>query len=616
MPQLNSVPPFAKAKPHHNVKADFLKFTADVENKNLASLAYEYSQDLSNIAAQLEDPKQKVAALLAAARQKLVLHESEVAEKILKQAIDLDPENGELILQLAELYANDSSRWDESLQQYMRCVQLVPKSAYVYVGIASLLLRMRNTSLALEYFEVALTFDPNHTIALARALHLRGKQVKWDKQNELGKNLKQLAKSKVATDPFAHLALVDDGQYQRARSTHLVTSNTSNKVNLLSPYTDRAPGQKIRIGYFSNDFYDHATMHLMGGVLENHDHEEFEIYIYDYGSKKHDHEHERAKGCADVFRDIRGRSSADIKTLAREDKLDIAIDLKGFTQGTRYDIFAQRLAPLQIAYLGYPGTTGLKAMDYIIADEVVIPVSKRRHYSEKVLYMPHSYQPNDERRWIANIDSTRESLGLPETGFVFSSFNNPYKVTPKEFSIWMELLKEVEDSVLWIYTAGSDVIGNFRKEAQARGVDAERIIPAGKMLPEQHLARLRFADLFLDTFAVNAHTTASDALWSGLPVVTKLGDQFAARVAGSILTAAGLTDLVTTTASAYKAKALQMATDSTYYADVKARVMSSHDNSPLYDTRGYTRDFEDLLKQVFEAQHAGKKPAHQFLEDH
>lgn len=608
------MPPFAKAKPGSTFKSDF---STDLGKLKPASLAYDLKQAQQTTHGVAQgDPKKQAQVLFDTACQKMLLREDKEAEALLLKAIELTPENGRLTILLAELYARDESRLDQSLQQYMRSVQLMPKSADVYVGIASVLLRMNRSALSLDYFELALNFDPTHTIALARALHLRGKAMDWRKHNELAKNVKRLSKSRVATDPFAHLALVDDGQYQRARSTHLVTSNTSNKVNALPPYMDRLPGQKIRIGYFSNDFYDHATMHLMGGVFENHDHDAFEVYIYDYGSKKQDGEYQRAKRCANVFRDIRGKPSVEVKTIARADKLDIAIDLKGFTQGARYDIFAQRLAPLQITYLGYPGTSGLKAMDYIIADEVVIPENKRRHYCEKVLYMPHSYQPNDERRFIANIDNTRESFGLPETGFVFSSFNNPYKVTPTEFSIWMELLKEVEGSVLWIYTAGDDVMGNLSKEAQARGVDPARIIPAGKMVPEQHLARLQFADLFLDTFAVNAHTTASDALWGGLPVVTKLGDQFAARVAGSLLTAAGLSDLVTTTKSDYKAKALQLATDPKYYSDVKARVMESHQSSPLYDTAGYTRDFEALLQQVFEDQCAGEKPKHQVLRNH
>lgn len=587
---------------------EFEKFVTSVQSQGRAKFAYEMKHGLRDGMKKGEKPKERAKKLLAKARVMVLKHDDEQAMTLLRKAIELEPESAELHTQMGEVLSKDTTKIAEALRCYMTAIKLEPKKGAHYANIGTLLMRMQKYEEAIGYFELAILFDPKNRIALSRMMHLKAHRLQWDDFEKIPTYLKAFAGSNAVSDPFAFLSLCDDGAFQRQRSEVINKAKFKAPIKSWPATTPRAEGEKIRIGYFSNDYYNHATMHLMSGLLASHDREKFEIYLYDYGSKKQDDVHFQARAHADMYRDVRDLNTAQLVDRARRDRIDIGIDLKGFTEGGRLDIFNDRVAPVQVAYLGYPGTSGLQSMDYMIADKITIPSHLRKHYAETILYMPNTYQPNDENRVIAEVEDTRGSFGLPEEGFVFASFNNPYKVTPEEFDIWMNLLKEVPGSVLWFYTGRNDLKDVVRAEAEKRGVDRRRIITTGLMDPEYHLARLKHADLFLDTFNVNAHTTASDALWAGLPVVTKLGEQFAARVAGSILTAAGLPDLVTTTAKKYYEVALRVAQDPDYLADIRARVKESHTSSPLYDTKGYTKDFEALLEKAFQNYLDGKAP--------
>ena len=510
---------------------EFEKFANSVKAQERAKFAYEMKHGLRSNQAKGEKPKETAQKLLKKARAQLLKLENKRVEALIRQAISLEPENASAHALLSEVLMKDSARLMDALASVMRAVKLEPTHGGHYALIGTLLMRLQKFEEAIDYFEIAVKFDPKNYIALSRMMHIKAHRARWDDFDKIPSYLKQFKDTGVLSDPFAFLSLCDDGEFQKMRSISHVRAKHTNPVKAPIFTGQRAEGQKIRIGYFSNDFYNHATMHLMAGLLENHDRSRFELYLYDYGSKLRDLEHERARKSADVFRDVRHMTTVELVDQATKDGLDIAVDLKGFTEGGRLDIFNSRVAPVQVAYLGYPGTTGLKSMDYMVADRITIPSSLRKHYTENILYMPHCYQPNDEDRYIAEVADDRASHGLPEDGFVFSSFNNPYKVTPREYDIWMNLLKEVPDSVLWYYCSTADITEPLRREAERRGVDGHRIIPTGRMQPEVHLARLKHADLFLDTFNVNAHTTASDALWAGLPLVTKTGEQFAARVA-------------------------------------------------------------------------------------
>jgi predicted O-linked N-acetylglucosamine transferase (SPINDLY family) len=370
----------------------------------------------------------------------------------------------------------------------------------------------------------------------------------------------------------------------------------------------RQPGERIRVGYFGADFHDHATMYLMSGLLREHDHENFEILIFSYGPPV-EHEMRRvAEICADSFFDVFTWKDEDIVSLAREKVLDIAVDLKGYTTQTRVDIFKHRLAPVQVSYLGYPGTLGLEYMDYIIADRVVIPSVSAGDYAEKIIYLPDSYQPNDSQRKLATVTVTRTQFGLPEDAFVLCCFNAPYKIGPDEFDVWMRVLSAIEGSVLWLFSSNSHVENNLKQEAERRGIYRNRIVFAERLPHSEHLTRIKLADLFVDTFNYNAHTTASDALWAGLPVVSRQGRQFAARVGASLLTAIGLPELITTSTKDYESIILDLATDRDKLQAIRSKLAHNRFSNPLFDTIKYTRNFENGLRQACEIHRAGGRP--------
>ena len=300
--------------------------------------------------------------------------------------------------------------------------------------------------------------------------------------------------------------------------------------------------------------------------------------------------------------------------MARSLDIDIAVDLKGYTRYNRHGIFSCRAAPVQVNYLGYPGTLGVPYMDYIIADPVVIPEDCQTFYSEKVVYLPGSYQINDDKRTISSAPLSRAEMGLPDTGFVFYCFNNNYKIMPAEFDIWMRLLDQVDGSVLWLFESNESAQRNLHHEASKRGIDPQRLIFAGRLPLAEHLARQRLADLFVDTFYYNAHTTASDALWAGLPVLTKLGHGFASRVAGSLLTAVGLPELITTTPQAYEETALRLATHPQELKAIKEKLAGNLKTSTLFDTALFARHIEAAYTRMYERLQSGLEPEHIYIE--
>lgn len=348
------------------------------------------------------------------------------------------------------------------------------------------------------------------------------------------------------------------------------------------------------MGYFSADFHGHATAYLLAEVIELHDRERVHATAFSFGPPSQGPMRERPERAFDEFIDVSRLSDAAIAALSRERGIDIAIDLKGLTQDSRPGIFAARAAPVQVNYLGHPGTLGAPFVDFLVADETILPRAHEAHYTERVLRMPDCYQPNDRRRPIAPQAPGREALGLPAQGFVFCCFNATYKLSPDVFAVWMRLLARVESSVLWLMRAPESAMGRLRAAASAAGVDPARLVFAAPLDLPFHLARLREADLFLDTFHCGAHTTASDALWAGVPLVTRLGETFASRIAASLLRAAGLADLVTDSTAAYEALAHELARSGNRLAELRRRLATRGHESPLFDTPRYTRELEAL----------------------
>jgi len=365
---------------------------------------------------------------------------------------------------------------------------------------------------------------------------------------------------------------------------------------------------RIRLAYLSADFHDHATAWLMAGLFELHDRSRFETTALSYGPTVESEMRQRLQRSFDRFIDLREQTDHEVATLARRLEIDIAIDLKGFTQTARTNILALRPAPIQVSYMGYPGTMGAGYIDYILADRLVIPKDHRQWYSEKVVYLPDSYQANDSKRRIADRAPTRDEACLPQKGFVFCSFNAVYKITPEVFTIWMRLLGAIDGSVLWLIEESAAATDNLRREAAERGISGERLVFAPRIDNDAHLARHRLADLFLDTLPYNAHTTASDALWAGLPVLTCLGSTFAGRVAASLLTAVGLPELITTSLDEYEALALRLAREPELLSSFSSGLAKNRLTCPLFNTERHARHVEAAFTRMWEIHERGEAP--------
>ena len=487
---------------------------------------------------------------------------------------------------------HEQGKLEEAIEAYNKALAIKPDYAQAYYNMGITLQEQGKLEEAIEAYNKSLAIKPDYAAARALYLHQLAHICDWSAIEAERSHVTELGIIGKSVPPFTVLSLEDAPDRHRLRSELYAREKKFLRKPLPAPSKPSQKPERLRVGYFSADFHNHATMYLMARVFTAHDKSQFEILAYSYGPDKQDEMRKKLVSAVDVFHDVRGVNDIQIVELARADKLDIAIDLKGFTQNTRLAPFAYGLAPVQISYLGYPGTLGADLIDYIVADPVVIPEHKRHHFSEQIIYLPHTYQPTDNKRIISDKLITREDVGLPTYGFVFCCLNNNYKISPREFDIWMRLMQKVEGSVLWLLKSNKWAEQNLKREAEARGISAERLIFAEIVPQAEHLARQKLADLFLDTFNVNAHTTASDALWAGLPVVTKLGEGFGARVAGSLLAAIGLTELITENEEEYEALALTLATDPKLLGQVKSKLDGNRLTQPLFDSEMYTRHLE------------------------
>jgi protein O-GlcNAc transferase len=418
--------------------------------------------------------------------------------------------------------------------------------------------------------------------------------------------LDRLTARQYTANPFALLGICDDPALHQI-AARAYTRETLPRFPVAQP-PPATPRDKLRIGYFSADFHDHATMHLMAGVLECHDRDAFEIHAFSYGPEIEDAMRARARATVDHFHECARMPDGAIIAASRKAGIDIAVDLKGYTQDARLAPFAARLAPLQVSYLGYPGTIGGDFLDYILADATVLPMDQQRLYDEKIIHLPDSYQANDDRRAIAPVTPSRVEAGLPENGFVYCCFNNAYKITPEIFACWMRILTAVPGSVLWLLNNEADAMARLCGVAEAQGIDPARLVFGPSLPSAQHLARHRLADLFLDTLPYNAHTTASDALWAGLPVLTQLGQAFAGRVAASLLKAIGLPEMITRDAAEYEALAIALGRDPARIAALKAKLAAAIPTAPLFDTPRFTRHLEAAYRLMWQRHVEGKAP--------
>ena len=506
-------------------------------------------------------------------------------------------------------------RFDDAYQSFGRALALDPEFAGARANRAHALMALHRPDKAIADYEVLLSRDPQNTLVRGNLIRAKLQICDWRGLPELWERAQgDMREDGPAIPPMAVTALMESPAEQLCALRALSAA----KYPLQLPplwQSERYGHKRIRIAYLSADFHAHATATLMAGVFEAHDRNRFEIFAISFGRDDASPMRSRLMEAFEHFVPVAPASDADIASLLRDKEIDIAIDLKGFTDGGRPGILARRPAPVQVNYLGFPATMGAPYVDYIIADQTLIPPEQQTHYSEKIVTLPHSYQPNDRRRQAAAASLSREGEGLPQSGFVFCCFNSLYKITPEIFDIWMGLLRDVEESALWLLEDGPAATGNLKREASARGVNPERLVFAPRMPPPEHLARHRLADLFLDTRPYNAHTTASDALWMGLPLLTCPGETFASRVAASLLRTIAMPELVTPSLGAYEEMARELARAPARLAAIKEQLARNRETSPLFDVARFTRDLETAYSMMWDRQQRGDAPASFAVED-
>lgn len=499
-------------------------------------------------------------------------------------------------------------QFEDSLAQCNLAIAKDANYAAAYVNRGIVLWELRSYEAARDSYAQGRRINPSFDFLAGMHLNAKMTISDWEDFEALCSDIVSgLQQGQRVATPFSALALIDAPELHRAAAQSYVDVK-SPAINKPVVFQDKTLGQKIRVGYYSADFYGHATASLMAELFEAHDPVQFEIFAFSFGPNRQDDMRQRVQGAFDQFFDVTLKSDREVAELSRALGIDIAIDLKGFTQDARTGIFAERCAPIQVNYLGYPGTMAAPYIDYLIADKTVIPEAAQKHYTEKIVYLPDSYQVNDSKRQIADHPFTRSELGLPEQGFVFCCFNNNYKILPETYDRWMRILKAVPGSVLWLLQDNAPAAHNLRAEAQKRGIDPQRLVFAPRMPLEAHLARHRQADLFLDTLPYNAHTTASDALWAGLPVLTLIGESFAARVAASLLQAIGLNELVTTRPEDFERLAIQLAQHPQKLADLRIRLHQNRATSPLFNGQQFARNLEAAYRQMVARHRQGLPP--------
>ena len=492
------------------------------------------------------------------------------------------------------------NEFDAAIASYGAALAAEPDNADFHYQRGNALRALGRLEEAVAGYDRALALDPDYKFAHGLRLHTKMQMCSWDDfQAELAELTRRIDGGQAASPPLPALSLIDSPAVQRRAAQIWVQEVCApdGALPALPAICGSDRRDKIRVGYFSADFREHAVSILMAGVFEAHDRSRFEVTAFSFGPDTRDATRRRLERAFDRFIDVRDQTDRDIALRPRGMQIDIAVDLGGFTEGCRTNIFALRAAPLQVSYIGYLGTMSAPYMDYLIADSTIIPFDQREHYSERIIYLP-SYQANAAGRAIADRRFTRAELGLPASGFVFCCFNLNFKLTPATFESWMRILARVPASVLLLYAATPAAEGNLRREAIRNGIDPARIVFAGRLPAPEYLARYRAADLFLDTLPYNAGTTASDALWAGLPVLTRIGETFASRVAASLLQAIGLPELVTTTQEEYEALAVNLASHPARLADLRQRLAVNRHATRLFDTPEFTRNLETAYTRI------------------
>lgn len=545
---------------------------------------------------------------LALARSEQYSH----ALDALQTAINLDP-----ILFEPRLYAGMTlaqlGNHEEALIHFREAEKLNSNSAKLWINKAISLHALHNFEESLLCYQRGYSLEPDIDYLLGDYIHAKLLICDWEGIDELIQRAEEdvSARKKVAS-PFAFLSISDSPRLQKT-VVELVGHSDQKRV-LNHAFKAKDEGSRIKLGYFSADFYNHPVSYLTAELFELHDRSKFEIIAFNLSSDTHDDEMQtRLKNGFDQFLNVGHTTDNEISQLSRDLQIDIAIDLGGYTKNSRSKIFRERAAPLQINYLGFPGSMGADFMDYIIADKYLIPGGMENHYTEKIIYMPNCFQCNDSHRKISDSKFTKKHFDLPENAYIFCSFNNDYKFNPRLFQKWANILRNAPGSVLWLLASTTTAENNLRRAITQHGIDPNRLIFSGRLPRGEYLARFQLADLFLDTLPFNAGTTASDALWSGLPVLTQTGQSFAGRMATSILSNIGLNELIAVTASDYEEKAINLANNPQLTKNLKQKLAEHIKTEPLFDTQKFARNLEAGYLKIHQSWRAGLPPASIFV---
>jgi len=502
----------------------------------------------------------------------------------------------------------DLHRHEDVIADADRLLAIDPHDADAWYKKGMALAALRRPDEAFKAFDGAYAGRPNLPGLEGRRLHAKMFICDWsDIDQEIARMRRHVQEGLNVTTPFALLP-VSTSSAEQLRCAQTYIRHTHPPTVARAPSGRARRRDAIHLGYVSGDFREHATAYLTADLFECHDKRRFRLFGISIGPDDRSPIRARVAGAFDEFLDARNLPARAIAEWVREKDIDILVDLNGFCGDGRTDIFRLQPARLQVNFLGYPGTMGAPYIDYIIVDRALVDDDEQAHYSEKCVWLPDSYQPNDRLREISERRHTRREMGLPEEGFVFCCFNNSFKILPEVFDVWMRILEGVDGSVLWLLECGI-AEANLRREAERRGIAPHRIVFAKRLPMAEHLSRVRLGDLFLDTLPYNAHTTTSDALWAGVPVITCRGSTFAGRVADSLLRAAGLPDLVTASLSDYERAALRLAGDPAALAEVRHRLLHNRATCPLFDTPRYTRHLELAYAGMWQRHAQGAAPA-------
>lgn len=539
------------------------------------------------------------------------LNQFEAALKSYDKAIVLQPNYAEAHNNKGNLY-QDLRRYEDAIKSYDRAIAIDPNYADAYGNAGNALNKLKLYELALTAYEKVMGLGDANERYLSAYLSCKMQLCNWSGIQEL---LSQVEIGNIARKdlflPFHILFACSAPQVIKEITKCYMQAHHPIKTDL-GDINKGQRNQKIRLGYFSPDFRNHPVSFLIAGLIEAHDKDRFELIAFSMDVNESDDMRERLRHSFDQFIDVSTKNDIEVAKMARQMGIEIAIDLCGLTEGMRPGIFAYRAAPIQIGYLGFLGTMAAPYFDYIIADKVIIPEASRDSYSEKIIYLP-SYQANDPKREISSRVFTREEFGIPEEAFVYCCFNNNYKFTPSILDSWSNILLRVEKSVILLYSETSLTEKNLLAEFSARGVDASRVFFVGRLPRSEYLSRYRIADLFLDTSPYNAGTTASDALWAGLPVLTFLGNTFSSRVCASLLTAIGLPSLICNSQNEYEELAITLGLDANRYDSIKGRLAENRLTTVLFDNNAFTKSFEEALIQAHGLNANGAPPENIFI---